>query len=373
MNSKQQSRVSDCESNEHVLVKLREELIPHLGRTFRARDGLTLYTESLALSVIPSIETAFASSIWARRVGKTVRLAVRLAPRLMKAPENDAQHEADIAIMVECLEKLHSEQSTARVAACQKLGQLGCRGARPGLKQALSDRDAEVRTAARQALTDIDAPRLPQDILANQCIKLSINRPGSAPFESHTDRHCTAFFEHVPADTECGLQWSSRSAGITPLQPVQPVSEPKSDEPSLFNLLSVMLGVFRNPIYAGLTALLIALPFGWFIGRQTALPLEQGARLGGDSNYGVATLENLLAPNSNRQDELKADIEVLIDYLKKHPDDHWFRVRLIQICRAREHLLPDGQQKKELSVFIQSQRDLLPDRTQREASDAPYP
>jgi hypothetical protein len=87
------------------------------------------------------------------------------------------------------------------------------------------------------------------------------------------------------------------------------------------------------------------------------------------TEYGIATLENLLAPKSDDAAALEAACQLIMQYLERHPDAHWlFRVRLIQICHVRERLATDDHQKKELGATIEAQSKLLPSAELRAAS-----
>jgi len=137
--------------------------------------------------------------------------------------------------------------------------------------------------------------------------------------------------------------------------------------------LSVLLSFLRPRVLVpAFVTLVLALPLGWIAGQHSASQAGAGIKAGVTTKYGVATLENLLAPKSGDTAALESACQLLLQYLEEHPDAHWFRVRLIQICHVREHLATDDHQKRELGATIEAQSRLLPSAELRTASQMPY-
>ena len=219
MNSNQQLLEKAVEANRQLIEHLRQELRPHLESGFRARDGFALDSTSLSLTVLPGLEREARSGGGKdqRPLGEDrreyVALSVRISPRLMSAPVSSRELEADLALVADCLEELYTSDRITRLAICQRLGQLARRGAKPGLKRlAEEDADADVRAAAKQALSDADAPRFSRELLANQPLQLIVRHAGSDSKQESikwefTDHLGAATFKHVPADAKCFLKW----------------------------------------------------------------------------------------------------------------------------------------------------------------------
>jgi hypothetical protein len=110
---------------------------------------------------------------------------------------------------------------------------------------------------------------------------------------------------------------------------------------------------------------------GFFMGRETPVS-ESGVRSGQPNEYGVPTLENLLTPPANDVPALEAASRVLGQYLSVHPNDQWFRVRLIQIELARERLLTDPQERAKLAAAVEGLRKQLPQHLNIDLNQLPY-
>ena len=135
------------------------------------------------------------------------KLDVRLIPRLAPMAQSDEEKESDRQMLEVCRALLAEEPSTVRASACQKLGQLGLPEAEEPLSRLLeSDTEpALVREAARQALVDLETPRVSREALGGLRLRLTPEDKDTEPMEAITDRRGRAVFENVPGEGRARL------------------------------------------------------------------------------------------------------------------------------------------------------------------------
>jgi hypothetical protein len=184
---------------------LRARVNALLSEPFLAEEGCYRTDKGIVVQVsaVPSAPPGFPIS-----TTDQVNLRVQIGSRLMPPPASPEDVSADLAEMELCLQDLRqNEEPHRRLAACQRLGQLAHPAGEAELRRvATSDPDAQVRTAAREALADAVAPRFPAKAFADQPVKLYWQGTARAK-ELTTNAQGQVVFELVPARMPCRLEW----------------------------------------------------------------------------------------------------------------------------------------------------------------------
>ena len=129
----------------------REEAEALLAQPIQPGAGTTRVGKSLGLRITPLLSQ------------DQVQLGVSFFPvNLVSArgDQEDEENQADQLALRAFLDGLQAAELPTRLAACEALGQLGNPAARPALEAATQDENRLIQTAARKALSALDASRL---------------------------------------------------------------------------------------------------------------------------------------------------------------------------------------------------------------------
>jgi len=178
-----------------------------LAKPFNASEGCYHAQNGFIVQISPVPCNVLDSSPHETRL---VDLHVQIASQFLPAPANLEDEEADMAMRGLCLFDLQGHNYLQRMAACQRIGQLGAlTEAARELLQGIAEQDANVpvRAAASSALTNAAETRLSGSHFVGLTIQLHCGQPAEHALKGTTDALGHAMFERVPAGASCRMEW----------------------------------------------------------------------------------------------------------------------------------------------------------------------